>query len=43
MPGKLKGFNLGPFAVRYYRNKYGWGVTLQVGKLDLELSWFRWE
>lgn len=33
------GLNLGPFGVRAFKNRFGWGVTVWLGKLALDLSW----
>jgi hypothetical protein len=36
-----RGLNLGPLGLRHFRNLFGWGVTVWLGKLSLGVSWDR--
>lgn len=39
--GEGWGLTLGPLGIRTFSNRFGWGVTVWVGKLSGDLSWDR--
>jgi hypothetical protein len=36
---QLAGLNLGPLGLRWYSNRYGWGITFSVGRLSFDAAW----